>query len=277
MPRHDGPRQRLASSSSTSQRISQGDILCGINAVREALQAGTRRITMVWVAERKSTPRISELLTLATDRGIRVESKSEVHLTAIAGTANHQGVVAFAAQRMPLTLEDLLDRLTSRVPVPPIAVLDGVMDPRNLGAVIRSAAAFGIGGVVLRTHRAVGVTATVAKAAAGGLEYVATAAVSNISQSLERLKKHGFWVVGTDEDADVTCHTFDFPSPLALVFGEEEKGISPLVKRHCDVLVRIPVVGPLRSLNVAVAAGVLFYAVTCHGEGLPSRLPCRLP
>jgi 23S rRNA (guanosine2251-2'-O)-methyltransferase len=115
--------------------------------------------------------------------------------------------------------------------------------------------------VVLRAWRAVGLTATVAKTAAGGLEHVAVAEVANLSHSLDRLKERGFWVIGADEHGDVPCDTFAFPSPLALVFGEEGKGVSSLVKRHCDVLVRIPVDGPLRSLNVAVAAGVVFYAV----------------
>jgi 23S rRNA (guanosine2251-2'-O)-methyltransferase len=267
MSRHDDRRQQLSTPSiatDTAKHRRHSDMLCGINAVREALKAGTRRLTAIWVAERKDAQRISELLTLARDRGVRVEIKAEAHLTAMVGTPNHQGVIAFATPTAPLTLEDLLDTLTSRIPIPPIAVLDGIQDPRNLGALIRSAAAFGIGGALLRARRAVGLTATVAKAAAGGLEHVAVAEVRNISQSLDRLKKHGFWVVGADEDGDVACDTFTFPAPLALVFGEEGKGVSPLVKRHCDVLVRIPVVGPLHSLNVAVAAGVLFYAVTCQ-------------
>jgi 23S rRNA (guanosine2251-2'-O)-methyltransferase len=144
-------------------------------------------------------------------------------------------------------------------------ILDGIKDPRNLGAIIRSAAAFGIGGVIIPERRAVGITATVAKAAAGGLEHVAVAAVTNISQSIERLKRQEFWVVGADEHAQLPCQTFVFPSPVALVFGEEGSGLSPLVKRHCDALVSIPGRGPLRSLNVAVAAAVLFYEVMRQG------------
>jgi 23S rRNA (guanosine2251-2'-O)-methyltransferase len=214
------------------------------------------------VAEGTERQRLSELRNLATRQGIQVEVKPASHLRAIARTPTHQGIVAFLPPFTPLTIEQLIARLGAHSPIPPIAVLDGVKDPRNLGALIRCAAVFGVGGVVLREWRAVGLTATVAKTAAGGLEHVAVAEVGNLSHTLKRLKERGFWVIGADEQGDVACDTVTFPSPLALVFGDEGKGLSPLVKRHCDVLVRIPVTGPLRSLNVAVAAGVLFYVVT---------------
>jgi 23S rRNA (guanosine2251-2'-O)-methyltransferase len=215
----------------------------------------------MWVAEGKGGPRLSELRTLAALRGIQVEVKAEPRLTAVVGAPIHQGIVAFLRPALTITLEHLLSALLAHPPIAPIAVLDGVQDPRNLGAIIRAAAAFRIGGIVLRARRAVGLTATVAKTAAGGLEHVAVAQVANVSHSLNQLKDHGFWVIGADEQGAEACDTFTFPSPLALVFGEEGKGITPLVRRHCDVLVRIPLHGPLRSLNVAVAAGVLFYAV----------------
>lgn len=264
MQQRHGPRQhhRVSLPLSSQKRRHQGDILCGINAVREALKAETRQLASLWVAEGKGGQRIAELLSLATARGIQVEVKPEPRLTALVGTPTHQGIVAFLPPAKVLTLEQLIETLMAHSPIAPIAVLDGVKDPRNLGAIIRSAAAFGIGGVVVRAWRAVGLTATVGKTAAGGLEHIPVAEVANLSHSLDRLKAHGFWVIGTDEDGEIACDTFTFPSPLALVFGEEGKGVSPLVKRHCDVLVRIPLEGPLQSLNVAVAAGVLFYAVT---------------
>jgi 23S rRNA (guanosine2251-2'-O)-methyltransferase len=236
-------------------------ILCGINTVREALQVGRRRLHSIWLADRKAGKRMREILALAAERGAPVQILAEFRLTEAAGTSAHQGIVAFAAPTPLLTVEGLASSLTGQEPIPPLVVLDGVKDPRNLGAIIRAAAVFGIGGVILPKRRAVGITATAAKAAAGGLEHVALAEAANISQSIERLKHLGFWVVGTDEQGDVPCDTFAFPVPLALVFGEEGAGLSPLVKRHCDVLARIPVGGPLRSLNVAVAAGVLFYEV----------------
>ena len=247
------------------------DVLCGINTVREALRLGRRRLHSIWLADGKTGKRLREILALAAERGTPVKILAEPRLTDAAGTSAHQGIVAFAAPTPVLTIEGLAASLMSQTPSPPLVVLDGVKDPRNLGAIIRAAAAFGIGGVVVPKRRAVGITATVAKAAAGGLEHVALAEVTNISQSLERLKQLGFWVVGADELGDVPCHTFAFPIPLALVFGEEGAGLSPLVKRHCDVLARIPVDGPLRSLNVAVAAGVLFYEVM--GQLRMSRKP----
>jgi 23S rRNA (guanosine2251-2'-O)-methyltransferase len=240
----------------------RGDkVLCGINAIHEALRAGTRRIETIWLATRKEGKRLREVISLAAERETPIETVAEPRLTEVAGTTAHQGIVAFVALTPLLTFDQLTARLTARRPIPPLVVLDGVKDPRNLGAIIRSAAAFGIGGVIVRGRRAVGITATVARAAGGGLEYVAIAEVTNISQSLKRLKQLGFWIVGTDEKAAISCQTFAFPTPLALAFGEEGWGISPLVKRHCDALVKIPVCGPLRSLNVAVAAAVLFYEV----------------
>jgi 23S rRNA (guanosine2251-2'-O)-methyltransferase len=200
-----------------------------------------------------------------------VEIVPEPRLTEASGTSAHQGIVAFPALSPLLTLDRLITQLTMRPTIPPLALLDGVKDPRNFGAIIRSAAAFGIGGVIVPARRAAGLTGTVAKVAAGGLEHVPVAEVTNISQSIERLKHHGFWVIGSDERAEAPCHSFVYPSPLALVFGEEESGISPLVKRHCDALVSIPVRGPLHSLNVAVSAAVLFYEVTVRAQGTETK------
>jgi 23S rRNA (guanosine2251-2'-O)-methyltransferase len=222
---------------------------------------GARQIETIWLAEGREGKRRRHLVALAAARGTPIEVVAESRLVEAAGTTTHQGIVAFMASTPILTFDQLTTRLAIQSPMPPVVVLNGVKDPRNLGAIIRSAAVFGIGGVIVPGRRAVGITATVAKAAAGGLEHVGVAEVTNISASLERLKGLGFWIVGTDEQAEISCRTFAFPSPLALVFGDEGAGISPLVKRHCDVLVGIPGRGPLRSLNVAVAAAVLFYEV----------------
>jgi 23S rRNA (guanosine2251-2'-O)-methyltransferase len=259
--RHHKSASHLAGASDVSYTGRRDHVLCGINAIQEALRVGIRRIEAIWVAEQKAGARVREVMALAAARGTRVAIVSDPQLTEVAGTTAHQGMVAFVVSPPLLTFEQLTARYTTQCPVPPLVILDGVKDPRNLGAIIRSAAAFGIGGVIVPRRRAVGITATVAKAAAGGLEHVAVAEITNISQSLERLKRLGFWIVGADEQAATPCHTFAFPTPLALVFGEEGSGISPLVKRHCDTLVSIPVRGVLRSLNVAVAASILFYEV----------------
>jgi 23S rRNA (guanosine2251-2'-O)-methyltransferase len=252
-------------------------MLCGINAIHEALRVGTRRIETIWLATRTEGKRLREVIALAAERETPIKTVAEPRLTEVARTTAHQGIVAFLASTPLLTLEQLTARLTAQRPIPPLVVLDGVQDPRNLGAIIRSAAAFGIGGVIVRRRRAVGINATVAKAAAGGLEYVAIAEVTNIAQSLERLKQLGFWIVGTDEKAAISCQSFAFPTPLALTFGQEGWGISPLVKRHCDVLVQIPVCGPLHSLNVAVAAAVLFYEVKGRERRPPAEPVTSVP
>jgi 23S rRNA (guanosine2251-2'-O)-methyltransferase len=246
-------------------------VLCGIHAVQEALRAGTRRIERIWLAEGKEGKRLQQVKVLAEARGTPIHIVSELRVTEAAGTEGHQGIVAFVAAPALLSLDELTSRLALQTPIPPLVALDGVKDPRNLGAIIRSAAAFAIGGVILPGRRAVGMTATVTKAAAGGLEHVGVAEVANLSQGLERLKRLGYWIVGADEQAEMSCRTFAFPAPLVLVLGDEGSGISPLVKRHCDALVGIPVCGPLRSLNVAVAAAVLFYEVV--GRTLHQSVP----
>lgn len=261
MRRHRFPSDHAAASA-RPHKSGRDNVLCGINAIQEALRVGTRRIEIIWLDERKEGKRLRQVMALAAERETPIESVPAPRLTAVAGTTAHQGIVAFVASAPLMTFDQLTTRLTAQRPIPTLVVLDGVKDPRNLGAIIRSAAAFGIGGVILPGRRAVGLTATVAKAAAGGLEHVSVAEVTNITQSLERLKRAGYWIVGADEQAEISCQIFAFPSPLVLVLGEEESGISPLVKRHCDALVRIPVRGPLRSLNVAVAAAVLFYEMT---------------
>jgi 23S rRNA (guanosine2251-2'-O)-methyltransferase len=248
-------------------RRGRDHVLCGIHAIQEALRVGTRRIESIWMAEGKEGKRLHQVKALAAARGTPIEIVAHSRLMEAAGTTVHQGIVAFVASSGLLTFEELTSRLAFQSPIPPIVALDGVKDPRNLGAIIRSAAAFGIGGLLVPGRRAAGITAIVTKAAAGGLEHVGVAEVTNLSRSLERLKRMGFWIVGADEQAENSCRTFAFPTPLALVLGDEGSGISPLIKRHCDALVSIPACGPLRSLNVAVAAGVLFYEVIGRERG----------
>jgi 23S rRNA (guanosine2251-2'-O)-methyltransferase len=261
MHRRHVPRAPSAVPGKASREQWARGMLCGINPIREALEAGGRALEAIWVAEGKDSRRIREILAMAQQRGTPIAVVAEPRLTEAAGTADHQGLVAFPVPTRLLTLEDLMTRLTAQNPVPPVVILDGITDPRNLGAIIRSAAAFGSGGVILPMRRTAGITATVAKAAAGGMEHVALVQVTNLSRSVERLKQAGFWVIGADERGEIPCTVYVFPAPLALVLGDEGKGISPLVKRHCDVLVRIPLPGRLHALNVSVAAAVLFYEV----------------
>jgi 23S rRNA (guanosine2251-2'-O)-methyltransferase len=271
------PDRALTSAVPRHSRRGRDNVLCGIHAIQETLRVGTRQIDTIWLAEGKEGKRLRQVMALAASRGTPVEIVPEPRLMDAAGTPVHQGIVAFVAATPVLTFDRLTAQLTGQRPIPHIVILDGVKDPRNLGAIIRSAAAFGIGGVIVPGRRAVGITATVAKAAAGGLEHVGVAEVTNISASLERLKRLGFWIVGADEQAEISCRTFAFPTPLALVLGDEGSGISPLVKRHCDALVSIPVRGPLRSLNVAVAAAVLFYEVVGRELCQPAASVAPMP
>jgi 23S rRNA (guanosine2251-2'-O)-methyltransferase len=250
--------------SPTSRSPSQGDrqqIICGIHTVEEALRHGRRRLEAIWLTEGKDAKRFKEISDLAAERATPIVFAAASRLTDVSGTSSHQGVVAFVVPSSPLTLEQCVTHTLNQHPIPPLAILDGVKDPRNFGAIIRSAAVFGIGGIVIPTHRAVDITATVAKTAAGGLEHVPIVQVTNISQCIDYLKRQGFWIIGTSESAEVSCQAYVYPSPLVLVFGEEGEGISSLVRRRCDGLVKIPGGGGLRSLNVAVAAAVLFYEV----------------
>jgi 23S rRNA (guanosine2251-2'-O)-methyltransferase len=259
--RHHNFPPNPSGASAAPRQGRRGNVLCGINAIEEALRHGTRRIDTIWIADGKAGKRLRQVMALAAMRKTPIEPIPAVRLTQVAGTTAHQGIVAFVTSAAALSFDQFTTQIMAQHPIPPLVVLDGVKDPRNLGAIIRSAAAFGVGGVVVPGRRAVGLTGTVAKVAAGGLEHVAVTEVTNLSQTLQRLKQVGFWIVGADEHAAMSCQAFTFPTLLALVLGEEGSGISPLVKRHCDALVHIPTRGPLRSLNVAVAAAVLFYEV----------------
>lgn len=272
--RHRHRKRRVSPASRSPNQGERHQILCGINAVHEALRLGIRRFETIWLAEGKANKRFKEVVDLAAARGTPIAVVPEPRLTELSGMSSHQGVVAFVEPFPLLTLEQLITQSEARRPRSPLAILDGVKDPGNLGAIIRSAAAFDIGGIIIPGRRAVGITATVAKAAAGGLEYVPIAEVTNIAQCVERLKQEGFWIIGTDEVAEISCQAYVYPSPLALVFGEEGQGISSLVKRRCDVLVKIPGCGRLHSLNVAVAAAVLFYEI--NGRATSGRSSASL-
>lgn len=265
--RYRGEGRHNSPSSRPSRQGDGQQIICGIHTVQEALRHGGRRFEAIWLAERKDGKRFKEILDLAAERATPIVFVSEPRLTDVSGTSSHQGVVALVAPFSPLTLEQCITHTLNQRPIPPLAILDGVKDPRNFGAIIRSAAAFGIGGIIIPARRAVGITATVAKTAAGGLEHVPIVQVTNISQCIDYLKRQGFWIIGTDESAELSCQAYVYPSPLALVFGEEGEGISSLVKRRCDGLVKIPGGGGLRSLNVAVAAAVLFYEIMGRRHG----------
>lgn len=226
--------------------------LAGIHPVREALRAG-RPLERVLIAKGAGGPRLQELIDLCRERGIPVRFESREHLDRAAGSAAHQGVVAFGAAEKYATIEGTSAAGGLHV------VLDGVEDPHNLGAVIRTAHAAGAAAVVIPERRAAPVTDVVARAAAGALAYLPVVKVVNVNRALEELKKRGYWIYGLDERGDQDYTQVEFTKPTAIVLGGEGKGLHEHVAKHCDFLVKIPMAGQVASLNVSVAAGVVLF------------------
>ena len=233
----------------------------GINPVTEALKAG-RPIQRLLIAEqRKSDRDILEIIRLAKGRGTEVRIAARDALKREAPNALHQGVIAITAAQQYAAIDDILQLPAQKGQDPLYLVLDGVEDPRNLGAILRTAEATGVHGVIIPERRAVGLTETVAKAAAGALEYVPVVKVVNIVNALEDLKKAGVWVAGAEAGGDAVYWDADFDRPMALVLGGEDRGVRRLVRERCDYLLSLPLMGNITSLNVSVAAGVLLYEV----------------
>jgi 23S rRNA (guanosine2251-2'-O)-methyltransferase len=241
----------------------EGAQLYGVAPVLEALRAGQRRIERVTIAEGTRHHRLRELIEAARRAGVLVRYAPRVDLTRSVGAgANHQGVVATVAAASYANAEELIDELASRVGTPdtPLCVaLDGVEDPRNLGAILRTAECAGVHGVFVPERRAAGLTETVAKAAAGALEHIKVARVTNLSRLIEELKERNIWTVGTSADAPMLYTAWDWTQPTALFLGGEGAGLHRLVRERCDALVSIPVLGKIESLNVSVAAGIVLY------------------
>lgn len=237
------------------------DAVPGRRAVLEALHAGRplRKILITRTARHSEI--IHEILQSARRRGVVVQFADRQRLDELAPTGHHQGVIALAAAKSLATVEEILAVARARDQPPFVLVLDGVEDPANLGAVIRTAEGAGVHGVIIPKHRAVSLTPTVARTSAGALEHLPVAQVTNISRTLDELKAAGLWVVGADPDASEIYHRVRLVTPLAVVMGGEGRGLGRLVREHCDLLVRLPMRGKISSLNVAVATGVLLYEV----------------
>jgi len=226
--------------------------LAGIHPVREALRAG-RPVDRVLIVKGAGGPRLQELIDLCRERGIPVRFESRDHLDRAAGTAAHQGVVAFGAVEKYATLDSTAAQGGLHV------VLDGIEDPHNLGAIIRTAHAAGAAAVVIPDRRAAPLTDVVSRAAAGALAYIPVVRVGNVNRALEDLKKRGYWIYGLDERGDQQYDQLDFTAPTAIVLGGEGRGLHEQVAKHCDFRVRIPMSGGVASLNVSVAAGIVLF------------------
>ena len=222
--------------------------------MREALRAA-RPLDRVLIARGAGGPRVQEIIDLARERSVSVRFEPREALDRASNSAAHQGVLAFgAAQRY-----GELDEVLSGAGVQLLALLDGVEDPHNLGAIVRTAHAAGASAVLIPERRAAGLTEVVAKAAAGALEHLPVVRIGNVSQTLEMLKKRGFWIYGLDQRGSQLYSETDYARPTVLVLGGEGQGLHELVKKHCDLLVRIPMAGAISSLNVSVAAGIVLF------------------
>ena len=235
------------------------DKIIGINPVLEALKA-RRPVQRLLVSDQRKQDRdVQAILRLARECGAEVRFAGREALNREAPGANHQGIIAIAAAKSYATLDDILALPVQRGQAPLILVLDGVEDPRNLGAILRTADAAGVHGVIIPERRAAGLTDTVAKAAAGAMEHVPVVKVVNISHTLDELKKAGLWVAGAEAEGGMVYWQADLARPTALVLGGEDRGVRRLVREHCDYLVSLPLLGKIGSLNVSVAAGILLY------------------
>ena len=235
------------------------DKLTGIHAVKEALEA-QRPIDRIAIAKGRQDSRIEEIVQLARKLSIPVRFEGRGQLDRLANSKDHQGVVALAAARAAATLEDILASANSgNGQKGLIVLLDGVEDPHNLGAIVRTALAAGAHGVVIPERRAAGLTDTVARSSAGALAHLPVAKVTNLARAMEEFKEAGYWLVGLDERAEKMYTEVDYTSPVGIVLGSEGQGLHELTRKRCDLVVSLPTSGPVKSLNVSVAAGVVLF------------------
>ena len=235
------------------------NVIYGINSVAEALKARGRAFEWVGVAKQRHDLRLQKVIEECRRNSIAVRFLPRVELDRMASSGAHQGVVAVTSAKQYADLDDVIAAKRGEYAL--IVVLDGLEDPHNLGAILRTADAAGAAGAVIPERRAAGVTGTVTKASAGASEHLPIAKVTNIARTLEELKSKGLWIVGLDERGKQSYDSVDYKMDCAIVLGAEGKGLHDLVAKKCDFLVSIPMLGKVPSLNVSVAAGVVLYEV----------------
>lgn len=234
------------------------DVLIGRNAVIEAIRSG-RGINKLLIADGDKEGSVKEVISLAKEQGIVIQFVERSKIEGIAGGLRHQGVLAYVAPVAYSDLETILQAAETKDEAPFLLLLDELEDPHNLGALLRTADATGVHGVLIPKRRSVPLTATVAKTSAGAVEYVPVARIGNIAQTLRKLKDKGFWVAGADMDGSQNYYEADLTGPLVLVVGSEGHGMSRLTKEQCDFIVKMPMVGKINSLNASVAGSILMY------------------
>lgn len=234
------------------------DVIVGRNAVMEALKSG-RAVNRLLVAEGDGQGSIREIVRLARESGAVVETVARSKIEAVARGFRHQGVLAYTSPVDYMPLDELLEAARAKSDAPFLLLLDELEDPHNLGAILRTADAVGVDGVLIPRRRSCPLSATVAKTSAGAVEYVPVARIGNIAQTIKALKDEGFWIIGADMDGTTDYFDADLTGATVLVVGSEGRGISRIVRDNCDILVKIPMLGKINSLNVSVAGAVLMY------------------
>ena len=235
------------------------DIIYGRNSVREALLAG-RSLNKILIADGTSRRDIEDIIELARAQGVVYQFADRRNLDQMVGE-KHQGIVAVSAAHQYVELSDILTITQESVSPPFLAVLDGIQDPHNLGSIIRTADAVGVHGLIIPRRQAVGLTAVVTKASAGTTAHMQVARVANLNQAMDTLKDAGLWLIGLEADGEATFDSVDYTGPVAMVIGSEGKGLRPLVRRHCDEVVKLAIGGHAGSLNASVAAAIVLYEV----------------
>ena len=228
--------------------------ICGVHAVYEALASKRQPIERIHLAREAHSPKLKEILDLAREQGVPIRKEDRAVMDRMAEGAVHQGIIAVSAALKYGDFDALF-----RAEKPLVLILDGVEDPHNLGAVLRTAEASKASGVVVPERHSAPLTATVIKASAGASAYIPVIRVKNLVSAIDEMKERGLWIVGVDTAGTKNWTDFDYKGPTALVLGGEHRGLRRLVREHCDVLVRIPMLGNIASLNISVAAGVVLY------------------
>jgi len=237
------------------------DIIYGINPVKETLRSRASQIKKIIFAKEKDARGVKELIEFAKRKKIPIEHKQKRILNQLSGVKHHQGVLAISSPYKEVGLDEIIDKWRSSGEKLLALILDGIQDPQNLGALIRTACACGVHGVISLKDRAAPITGAVFKASAGAIEHIKIARVTNMAIAIEYLKERGAWIIGTSADSENSIYDLDGTLDLALIIGSEGKGIRPLVKKKCDFLVHIPLRGRISSLNASAAGAIALYEI----------------
>lgn len=237
----------------------KAEILYGFHPVHEALRAGRRTFEEIYVVEQKKGGRIQRIALAAAGKNLPVQKVSPAALQMIAGNVSHQGIAARVSPYPLADLADVMDAAPSKGHAPFMVLLDNIVDPQNLGAILRTAVCAGVDGVIIPKDRSAFPTPAVSKISSGALEFIRLAQVNNMVRSIQKLKERGLLIVGLDQSAADSVFAAELKGPMALIVGGEEKGIRPLIRKNCDRLIAIPQMGPVGSLNASVAGAIAMY------------------